>query len=58
MRRRLLDLGLTPSTEVNVVKKAPLGDPILLQVGNCSLSLSLSEAAHLEVDTVRVSANS
>lgn len=52
MRRRLLDLGLTPSTQVNIVRKAPLGDPILLQVGGCNLSLSLSEAAQLEVDTV------
>lgn len=51
-RRRLLDLGLTPRTEVNIVQKAPLGDPILLQIGESNLSLSLSEAAHLEVDAV------
>jgi Fe2+ transport system protein FeoA len=37
---------------VNIVQKAPLGDPILLKVGGCNLSLSLSEAAQLEVDTV------
>ena len=51
MRRRLLDLGLTPHTEVNIIQKAPLGDPILLQVGNSNLSLSLSEASLLEIDT-------
>nr|MDA3833750.1 FeoA domain-containing protein [Spirochaetales bacterium] len=34
MRRRRLDLGLTPQTKVNIVQKAPLGDPILLQVGD------------------------
>jgi Fe2+ transport system protein FeoA len=52
MRRRLLDLGLTPHTKVNIVQKAPLGDPILLQVGESNLSLSSSEAAHLEVDSL------
>ena len=56
MRRRLLDLGLTPQTKVNIVQKAPLGDPILLQIGNYNLSLSLSEAAQLEVDPVGASA--
>ena len=58
MRRRLLDLGLTPHAQVNVVRKAPFGDPILLQVGDCCLSLSSSEAAHLEVDPVDVPAHS
>ncbi len=53
MRRRLLDLGLTPHTKVDIVQKAPLGDPILLKVGDSNLSLSLSEAAQLEVDMVR-----
>ncbi len=52
MRRRLLDLGLTPQTRVNIVQKAPLGDPILLQVGDSNLTLSLSEASQVEVDPV------
>ncbi|MDA3971479.1 MAG: FeoA family protein [Desulfobulbaceae bacterium] len=50
MRRRLLDLGLTPQTKVNIVQKAPLGDPILLKVGDYNLSLSLSEAGLVEVE--------
>ncbi len=50
MRRRLLDLGLTPSVKVDVVRKAPLGDPIMLKVGDFDLLLSKSEADQIEVE--------
>lgn len=50
MRKRLLDLGLTPSAKVDVVKKAPLGDPIMLKVGDFDLLLSKSEADQIEVE--------
>lgn len=52
MRHRLLALGLTPHTRVNIVQKAPLGDPILLQIGDSNLTLSLSEASQVEVEPV------
>ncbi|MDD4717142.1 MAG: FeoA domain-containing protein, partial [Eubacteriales bacterium] len=29
LRRRLLDMGLTPGTKVSVIKHAPFGDPIV-----------------------------
>lgn len=48
-RYYLLDLGLIPGVPVSVVKKAPLGDPIEIQIHGYSLSLRLSEAALLEV---------
>ena len=32
LRRRLLDMGLTPHTEVMVRKVAPMGDPIELHL--------------------------
>ncbi len=49
MRKRLLDLGLTPQAKVNVVRKAPLGDPIVLKIGDFNITLSESEAVHVEV---------
>ncbi|PLX51200.1 MAG: ferrous iron transport protein A [Desulfobulbaceae bacterium] len=49
LRRRLLDLGLTPQARVDVVRRAPLGDPILLKVGDFDITLSESEALHVEV---------
>ena len=32
LRRRLLDMGLTPKTKVSVRKMAPMGDPIELHL--------------------------
>lgn len=50
MRRRFLDLGLLPETEIDVLGKAPCGDPIRCRVGNCCLTLRNEEAASIEVD--------
>ncbi len=49
MRRRLLDLGLIPQAKIDVVRKAPFGDPILLKIGDFDITLSASEALHVEV---------
>ncbi len=49
MRKRLLDLGLTPQSKVDVVRKAPLGGPIVLKIGGYDIALSQSEAVHVEV---------
>lgn len=46
-RRRLLSLGLTRGTELLVVRKAPLGCPIQVEVRGTSLTLRLEEAAQL-----------
>jgi Fe2+ transport system protein FeoA len=49
IRRRLLELGLLPQTEVRVMHIAPLGDPLSLRVRNTTLSIRKSEAAQIEV---------
>jgi Fe2+ transport system protein FeoA len=49
LRRRLLDMGLTPGTEVTVCKTAPMGDPVELELRGYSLSLRLEDAAGIEV---------
>ncbi|MDR0652200.1 MAG: ferrous iron transport protein A [Synergistaceae bacterium] len=49
LRRRLLDMGLTPGTEVTVCKAAPMGDPIELELRGYSLSLRLEDASGIEV---------
>lgn len=43
MRKRLLDMGLTPNTAVELYKKAPMGDPVELIVRGYHLTLRLSE---------------
>lgn len=44
VRRRLMDMGLTKRTTVEVVKLAPLGDPIEITIRGYQLSLRKSEA--------------
>ncbi len=43
-RRRLLDMGVTPGAEVIMRKKAPLGDPIEINIRGYELTLRKSEA--------------
>lgn len=49
LRRRLLDMGLTPHTLVMVKKVAPLGDPIELFVRNYYLTLRKEDAAYIQI---------
>src|SRR5262245_48606718 len=49
-RRRLLELGLVPGTEVTLEKIAPLGDPLELTVRGCSLSIRRAEARAVLVE--------
>lgn len=49
-KRRLMDMGLTKNTEVNVVKLAPLGDPIELRVRGYDLSIRKDDAKHIGVE--------
>jgi ferrous iron transport protein A len=49
-RRKLLSLGLTPGTELEVTRYAPMGDPVEIRVRGFSLSLRKDEAASLLVD--------
>ena len=49
LRRRLLDMGLTPKTKVMIHKIAPLGDPIELHLRGYSLSIRLDDASKIEV---------
>ena len=49
LRRRLLDMGLTPKTKVFVRKKAPLGDPIEVFLRSYELTLRIENANKIEV---------
>ena len=52
LRRRLLDMGLTPNTMVTVRKVAPMGDPIDLYLRSYVLTIRREEAAKIEVHGV------
>ncbi len=53
LRRRLLDMGLTPKTVVKLVRVAPLGDPIELCLRGYNLSLRGEAARDIEVELLR-----
>ncbi len=50
IHRRILDMGVVPSTTVTVERVAPLGDPIEIKVKGYHLSLRKEEAAHVYVE--------
>jgi ferrous iron transport protein A len=47
--QRLLDLGFIPGTEVRVLKRAPLGDPVVYHLRGTRLCLRRSEADRIRV---------
>ncbi|MBS3935269.1 MAG: ferrous iron transport protein A [Sulfuritalea sp.] len=49
-RHQLLALGLTPGAQVDVVRLAPLGDPLQLRVRGSMLFLRRSDAAAVVVE--------
>lgn len=48
-RRRLLEMGLVPGTDVRVVTIAPLGDPLQIEVRGGQWSIRRAEAAQIQV---------
>lgn len=52
LQHRLMEMGLLPGTPVRVVRMAPLGDPIDLEVRGYHLSLRKSEAGLIEVEAL------
>ena len=47
VKRRLIDMGLTPGTSVHVKKIAPFGDPIEVRIRGYELSLRKTDAANI-----------
>ncbi len=50
LRHHLLDMGLTPGTEVTLRKVAPMGDPIELELRGYELTLRLEDAREIETE--------
>ncbi|MCQ2431270.1 MAG: ferrous iron transport protein B [Clostridia bacterium] len=49
LRKHILEMGLTPGTEVTLIKCAPMGDPLELRVRDYELTLRLADAAKIEL---------
>ncbi len=52
IKRRIMDMGLTKGVTVKVVKVAPLGDPIEMNVRGYELSLRKADAELIEVEKI------
>ena len=48
--RKLTDMGLTPGTEVKLIKFAPMGDPMEIRLRGYELTLRLDDAAQIELE--------
>ena len=49
-RRRLLELGFVPGTELRLVRRVGVGDVLEVELRHSRISLRISEAAALEVE--------
>ncbi|QHQ61798.1 ferrous iron transport protein A [Anaerocolumna sedimenticola] len=49
VRRRIMDMGVTPGAIIKVIKVAPLGDPIEVNIRGYELSLRKNEAEQIEI---------
>ncbi len=53
LRQHFLDMGMIPGAEVTVIKLAPMGDPMELQIHGYELTLRLAEAAQIEIEEIK-----
>lgn len=49
LRQHFLDMGVIPGSEVKLIKFAPMGDPLQLQLHGYLLTLRLADASHIKV---------
>ncbi|MEG2939677.1 MAG: ferrous iron transport protein A [Oscillospiraceae bacterium] len=50
LRRRLLEMGITPKTPVFMRKCAPMGDPLEINIRGYELTLRIDDAKNIELE--------
>ncbi len=50
--RRLRDMGLSPGTEIEILGRAPLKDPVSIRLKNYTLTLRNNEADYINVESL------
>ena len=53
VKRRIMDMGITKGQVVEVIRVAPLGDPMEITVRNYELSVRKADAETIEVELVK-----
>ena len=52
LRQHFLDMGVIPGAEIEVVKYAPMGDPVELRIHGYALTMRLADAAKIQVKEI------
>ena len=53
IRRHLLDMGLTRGVKVRIKRKAPMGDPIDIELRNYQLCIGKSDLKNVKVEVIK-----
>lgn len=53
LKRRLIDMGITPGVQIFVRKEAPLGDPIEINLRGYELSIRKKDAQNIKITMVQ-----
>jgi Fe2+ transport system protein FeoA len=48
---RLREMGLVPGAKVEMIRRAPLGEPIEIRVRGSNIAMRNRDAAHIEIST-------
>lgn len=51
VRKKLMVMGILPDTEIRLIRRAPLGDPLQVEVRGVSLAVRENIAAQIEVES-------
>ena len=54
LRRRLLDMGITPNTHIHMIKTAPLGDPLEIRLRGYVLTIRKEDARMIEISYINL----
>jgi len=49
LKQHMLDMGLTPGTKIQLIKTAPMGDPLEIRIRGYELTLRKEEASYIEI---------
>ena len=52
LRQHFLDMGVIPGAETTVIKFAPMGDPMELEIHGYALTLRLEDAGQIEIEPI------
>ncbi len=52
LKKKLLDMGIVPGSELEVIRVAPLGDPVEIRIKGYNLSLRKEEAKQVTIEVI------